>query len=74
MSDAVAGLNEGATDIMRTDDAKFEGDFGGFGIANGGWRAAIGHRNDIIDIDAIFMREFRAYRLADRINAYAFND
>ena len=74
MTHAIARLDESAADIMRTDNAQLERDARCFGITKRRRGAAVGHRDDIVDIDAIFARQFCADGLANRIDADAFDD
>ena len=68
MTRAVGRLDEGATDIVRADDAELERNAGTLGIADGRGDAAVGHRNDEIDVDRIFDRKLCTDGLACRIH------
>ena len=74
VADLVAGLNEGAADIMRTDDAEFERQPGFLGKTDRRRCAAVGHRHHHIGIDRAFAGQFGADLFADLIDARAIDD
>ena len=54
MADRIAGLDEGAADIVVADDAELEGDAGLLREADRRRRAGIGHRHDDVGLDRAF--------------------
>ena len=71
VADLVAGLDEGAADIMGADDAELEWNVGLLRIANGRWRTGIGDRNHQICFDRAFDSEFSANLLANGVDGLA---
>src|SRR6185437_3700917 len=69
VADLVGGLDEGAADIVITDDAKLEWQLALGGIADGGRHAGIGHRNHDIGGDMAFARELGTDPLARLVDA-----
>src|SRR3982074_1539983 len=65
---ALRRLNEGAADVVVSDDAEFERHAGMLAVADGGGHAGIRHRHHDVDLDMAFARELRAERLADFIH------
>ncbi len=74
MADAVAGLDEGAPDIVVADDAELERDAGLDGIAERGRDARIGHRDDDVGGDRALARQLGADPLARLVDAAALDD
>ena len=71
MADLVGRLDEGAADIVVADDAVFERDAGGGGIAEGGGHAGIRHRDHHVGNRRRFLGQLRADALARIIDAVA---
>src|ERR1700754_567442 len=65
---ALGRLNEGAADIVVSDDAEFERHPGMLAVADRGGNAGIRHRHHDVDLDMAFARKLRAEGLADFIN------
>ena len=74
MADLVAGLDEGAPDIVRADDAKLERDAALLRIADRRRCPRIGDRDNEIGLDPAFERELLADALADGIDRGAVGD
>src|SRR5947208_16191189 len=64
---ALRRLNEGAADLMVSNDAEFERHAGMLTVADRGGHAGIRHRHHDVDLDMAFARELRAERFADFI-------
>src|SRR6202011_6324724 len=71
---ALRRLNEGAADIVVSDNAEFEWHAGMLAVADRGRHAGIRHRHHDVDLDMAFARELRAERLADVIHASPADD
>ena len=71
VADRVAGLDEGAADIVVADDAELEGNAGLLGKADRRRRARIGHRHDDVGLDRALERELRADALPDVVDVAA---
>ena len=71
VADLVGRLDEGAADIVVTDDPEFEWDAAGLGVTHGGGHAAIGNGDDDIGGNAAFDRELGADALARLIYRHA---
>jgi len=67
-------VDESAPDIVRADDAEFEGNARLLGIADRGWYATIGHRDDEVCIDRTFLRQLDADLLSHFIDRLAATD
>src|SRR5216684_9353577 len=65
---ALRRLNEGAADVMVSDDAEFERYAGMLAVADRGGDAGIRHRHHDVDLDMAFARELRAERFSDLID------
>src|SRR3546814_486409 len=74
MADLVARLDEGAANIVGTDDPQFEGNARLLGIADRGRDAAVGNGNHIVGLDRIFDGKLRTDCLPDGIDGGAIND
>jgi len=74
MARAVGWLNEGATDIVRADDAEFEGQSRLHRIADRSRHPAIGHRHDQISLARGFDGELHADSLACLIDRASSKD
>ena len=73
-ADGLLRFNKCAPNIMVADDAQFKRHLRLVGIADGGWHAAIGHRNDDICRHRTFKGQLAAKRLAAIINAFSANN
>src|SRR6267142_5345814 len=62
---ALRRLDEGAADVMVSDDAEFERHTGMLAVAYGGGHAGIRHRHHDVDLDMALACELRAEGLAD---------
>jgi len=71
---ALAGLDEGAAQIVAADDAHLVGNAALLGIAQGGGHAGIGHRHDDVGVHAPFAGQAPAHFLADLIDRTAVHD
>src|SRR4051794_9386390 len=71
---ALGRLNEGAADIVVSDDAEFERHAGMLGVADRGRYAGIRYRHHDIDFDAALARKLPAKSLADFIDRAAADD
>ncbi len=74
MAHLVARLDEGPSDIMRADDAEFEGYARFLGIADRRGHPAVGHRDDEIGVNAVFTRQLGTDSLAHRIDRRSVDD
>ncbi len=73
VADGVGRLDERAPDVVVADDAEIERDAGGFGVADRGRRAGIGHRHDEIGGGRVLARQLRADALAHFVDAAPFD-
>src|SRR5450759_173717 len=64
---ALRRLNEGAADVMVSDDAEFEWHAGMLAVADRGGHAGIRHRHHDVGLDMAFACELRAEGFADFI-------
>src|SRR5215475_8699009 len=74
MADLVGGLDEGAADIVVSDDAELEGNPGGIGIADGGGYAGVGDRDHDVGLDRRLPRQLGADSLPRLVDARPFDD
>ena len=72
MPDLVSRFDEGAPDIMVSDNAELKGNAGFLGIANGRGHTRIRHRNDNVRIDVAFARQFGSDTFPNVINIASF--
>ena len=71
---ALGRLDEGAADVMVSDDAEFERHAGMLAVAEGGGHAGVRHRHHDVDFDMALARELRAEGLADVVDRAAADD
>src|ERR1700686_4273146 len=71
---ALRRLNEGAADVVVSDDAELERHAGMLAVADRGGHAGIRHRHHDVDRDVAFARELGAERLADVVDRAAADD
>src|ERR1700738_4933298 len=71
---ALGRLDEGAADVVISNDAEFERHPGFPAIAERGRHAGIGHRNHHIDLDMAFAHELRTEGFSDFIHRSAADD
>src|SRR6266404_7197700 len=71
---ALRRLNEGAADVMVSDDAEFEWHAGMLAVADGGGHAGIRHRDHHVDLDMAFARELRAEGFSHFIDGSSADD
>src|ERR1700720_3047802 len=71
---ALRRLNEGAADIVVSDNAEFEWHAGMLAVADRGGYAGIRHRHHDVDLDMAFARQLRAERLSDFIHRSSADD
>src|SRR5260221_6619619 len=67
-------LDEGAADIVVSDNAEFERHAGMLAVAERGGHAGIRHRHHDVDLDMAFARELRAEGLSDFVHRAAAHD
>src|SRR5258708_8043931 len=65
---ALGRLNEGAADVVVSDDAEFERHPGMLAVADRGGHAGIRHRHHDVDLDMAFAGELRAEGFSDFIH------
>src|SRR5713101_3913335 len=65
---ALRRLNEGAADVMVSDDPEFEWHAGMLAVADRGGHAGIRYRHHNVDLDMAFARKLRAEGLSDFIH------
>ena len=73
-ADALGRLDEGAADIVVSDDPEFVRHAGKLAVAEGGRHAGIGHRHHDIDLGVTLAGQLRAERLADFVDRTAADD
>src|SRR6202140_4586695 len=71
---ALRRLNEGAADVVVSDDAELERHAGMLAVADRGGHAGIRHRHHDVDLDMAFARQLRAERFSDFIHRSAADD
>src|SRR5207253_703814 len=72
--DVLARLDEGASDIMRADDAELERDTARLGIADRCRHAAVRDGDHVIHLDRSLARQLRSDVLTDLVNRHSFGD
>src|SRR6267142_5078929 len=71
---ALRRLDEGAADIVVTDDAEFERHAGMLAVTERGGHAGIRHRHHDVDLDMAFAGELRAEGFSDVVDRAAADD
>src|SRR6266568_4770305 len=73
-ANALGRLNEGASDVMVSDDPEFERHAGMLAVADRGGYAGIRHRHHDVDLDMAFAGELRAEGLAHLVDRASADD
>src|ERR1700686_4499245 len=71
---ALRRLNEGAADVVVSDDAELERHAGMLAVADRGGHAGIRHRHHDVDLDMAFARQLGAEPLTDLIHRTSADD
>src|SRR5437588_11022132 len=74
LAHALRRLDEGAANIVVTDDAELERHAGMLAVTERGGHAGIRHRHHDVDFDMAFTRELRAEGFSDVVDRAAADD